>query len=125
MKTRLGFVSNSSSSSFILLVKSSKKCKHCGRSDMNFIKEIEELELHDANGDVNIRANGKKDIIHEIRDNWFTCPETTEMIEKLEQLKLKPSEDLIYLDLSYHSGMHEKITNDEIKNVEIIYKSND
>ena len=40
MKLRLGFVSNSSSSSFILAYKKSEPCVHCGRSDPNIMDLI-------------------------------------------------------------------------------------
>ena len=43
MKIRKQFVSNSSSTSYIIKVKKSEKCPHCGRSDMSFIDYIKNL----------------------------------------------------------------------------------
>ncbi|GAF80422.1 unnamed protein product, partial [marine sediment metagenome] len=41
MKQRNGFVSNSSSSSFIIAIKKQPEaCQHCGRSDLDFIQLI-------------------------------------------------------------------------------------
>jgi|ETNvirnome_2_300_1030623.scaffolds.fasta_scaffold02258_5 hypothetical protein len=41
MKIRNGFVSNSSSSSFVVAIKKNDACPHCGRSDPNILKAIE------------------------------------------------------------------------------------
>ena len=45
MKTRNGFVSNSSSSSFVIAVKRNDRCVHCGRKDPDFIDEVEKRSL--------------------------------------------------------------------------------
>ena len=42
MKIRNGFVSNSSSSSFVVAFKKNDVCPHCGRSDPNILKAIED-----------------------------------------------------------------------------------
>lgn len=43
MKVRNGFVSNSSSSSFIIAIDASNKCPCCGRSDMNILDIVEQV----------------------------------------------------------------------------------
>ena len=54
MKTRTGFVSNSSSSSFILAlrVKPSSYCSHCGRSDSNFLDMVRSRSETDGGNQV-------------------------------------------------------------------------
>ena len=47
MKLRIGFVSNSSSSSYIIAIKKSKPCPHCHRSDINLIDLISESRGYD------------------------------------------------------------------------------
>ena len=49
MKQRNGFVSNSSSSSFVIAIKKSanEPCPHCGRSDPNILGVIENQERQD------------------------------------------------------------------------------
>ena len=42
MKLRNGFVSNSSSSSFVVAIKKDDVCPHCGRGDPSILKAIEE-----------------------------------------------------------------------------------
>jgi len=52
MKTRTGFVSNSSTSSYIIACKPSDICPHCGRSDPDFIGLLTELaQMNDQYSD--------------------------------------------------------------------------
>lgn len=41
MKIRTGFISNSSSTSFIIAINPSQRCEHCGRSDPSIIDLLE------------------------------------------------------------------------------------
>lgn len=43
MKIRQGFVSNSSSAAFIIGIKAGHICPTCGRSDVDFLKKVEEM----------------------------------------------------------------------------------
>ena len=44
MKVRNGFVSNSSSSSFIVHIKKEPKCPHCGRQDLDLTEVISQTK---------------------------------------------------------------------------------
>ena len=89
MKTRIGFVSNSSSSSFILAIGDKEKCPHCGRSDVDIIDMIENSRYDD---DTQIEAVGKDNVLKNIVDNWSdeTCKDLTKKINdfKGDQLYL-------------------------------------
>lgn len=60
MKVRQGFVSNSSSSSFVIAIKqqATQPCQHCGRQDPDFL----EL-LASADDDSYVADEGRKDIL--------------------------------------------------------------
>lgn len=47
MKIRNGFVSNSSSSSFIVHIKKEPKCPHCGREDLDLTEVIPQTREYD------------------------------------------------------------------------------
>ena len=70
MKTRNGFVSNSSSSSFVIATKKKDICSHCGRSDPDFVDLIR--ELHPKNEEF-------------YDDTQVECRDTEEVIESLEK----------------------------------------
>ena len=46
MRIRKGFVSNSSSTSYIIAFKKGDPCPHCGRSDPNFVEMIGRSQWH-------------------------------------------------------------------------------
>ncbi len=48
MKIRNGFVSNSSSTSFIVALNNSVPCPHCGRCDKSIIDMIETAQMHSS-----------------------------------------------------------------------------
>jgi hypothetical protein len=47
MKIRNGFVSNSSSSSFVIAVRVGDACTHCGRYDINILDIMASVRTHD------------------------------------------------------------------------------
>jgi len=61
MKIRNGFVSNSSSSSFIILFRSQTPCEHCG-----IRLDIEELLSHYKHEDTEIELNGSEEFMDDI-----------------------------------------------------------
>jgi hypothetical protein len=64
MKIRNGFVSNSSSSSFLLYITPTKLCKHCGRKDPDILDIIENYGSHETE----IMARGKSEVLKYFRD---------------------------------------------------------
>lgn len=67
MKTRGGFVSNSSSSSFIIAYKVGDKCSYCGRSDIDISDVIRMKEGYDS--DTDIEAEGISEIQDKMRED--------------------------------------------------------
>jgi len=110
MKTRQGFVSNSSSTSFIVALKSdAKPCPHCGRKDPNFLDLVEHL------GNINpddyettkIRQRGVDNIKEKNPDfdsDWYGDEHRSTLIESLEvgRLAEKKGMEVAFIEISYH-----------------------
>jgi len=115
MKIRTGFVSNSSSSSFVIAVdKNINKCPHCGRSDMNILQLIEKASYY--NSDNNVVAEGKDDIIKELA-SWYDDDKSIEKIKKYDDT----DKTLALVEVSYHDD----VLNDLIHNsgnIEILHE---
>jgi hypothetical protein len=106
MKIREKFVSNSSSTSFIIAFKDSQPCSHCGRKDPNIIKLIEATEVYsDSN---RVEAMGIDDVKKFI-DNYFDkeYKGTAEIIKSVDNYKFKKDWGLAAIRISNH--------NDEIR----------
>jgi hypothetical protein len=102
MKIRENFVSNSSSTSFIIAFKDPKPCHHCGRKDPNIIKLIEEAEVYsDSN---RIEAIGIDDVKKFI-DNYFDkeYKGTTEILKSVDNYKSKEDWELAAIRISNHN----------------------
>ena len=67
VKIRQGFISNSSSTSFIVAVIPAGKCEHCGRSDVNIFDQLKDKE--DYNGNTYLQARGYKEVIKILEQN--------------------------------------------------------
>ena len=115
MKTRNGFVSNSSSSIVIIAFTKSKKCPTCGRSDPDF---LDLLERGDYSEDNRVAAIGMQDIIEE-KTEWVVSERKENIRKEMEKL-LKPYNKKKYtlaaIEISYHDGTLKKIFDDMIKN---------
>ena len=114
MKIRSGFVSNSSSSSFIIAVGNPEKCEHCGRSDVDIIDMINNMS--DGYEETEVEAVGKDNILKHIAE-WWSDDTLAKLKQKIQDFK----GDRMYL---ISVSNHNKILLDLIqtnKNINIIY----
>lgn len=136
MKIRSGFVSNSSSSSFIIAVKDTPECPCCHRRDANFIDWVGKVNDPNDYECTKLYARGADDVISWWKDNigydldWEKGGDDS----KLEKRrwddifeKVKQSEKDGWQVGSLSIGYHDELTNDEWNNqkrkntVKVIY----
>jgi hypothetical protein len=125
MKTRHGFVSNSSSSSYIIAIKGVfTPCPTCGRSGGDFLKSIESEENYNDNNKV--CGVGAEHVIWELsNDEWMTSD--PKLIKNVEEYLGNKDWTVARIRLSYHN---EKLKNElnrliDEGNVRIIKNEND
>ena len=114
MKIRNGFVSNSSSSSFIigLLDQEAKRCPTCGHlPNSNLLEQLERAESNNYNTEVrwtNISARIEEE--KSWNSNWnyseFSDDEEAESPSELKQIKkqMQPGEQVIGCDVCNHDS---------------------
>jgi hypothetical protein len=93
MKIRNGFVSNSSSSSFIVALNPKEKCPHCGRSSQNI---LDILESTNGYNDTQLRWTDPTEYIEDLQQEIYS--------NKLDLEKLvnkSDNEDVVY---NYNTG---------------------
>jgi hypothetical protein len=106
VKIRSGFVSNSSSSSFIIAQKMTGYCEHCGRSDPDIISILQH-----SNNDDNYALEDWKDNLYD---------DDKHIIKIAEEYEKKKDYKVYYVSVSYH----DEAINDLIKkskDIEIIH----
>ena len=104
MKIRNGFVSNSSSSSFVVAVKKNEVCPTCHRSDGSFLirfsKDVDDYESS------RVMAEEVEEIVESLKDNYGNDFETVVGPEGLLRSILKSYVEngfnVAYIRISYH-----------------------
>ena len=105
MKTRNGFVSNSSSSSFIIaLKKNNAPCPHCGRKDPDFLDMVENSSIYNED-DNRIDTRETEETLKYIEDNekgWVEAEEYKKIEDGLSKYKNNKEWNIINITLSNH-----------------------
>ena len=120
MKTRNGFISNSSSTSFIVAVKTDiNKCEHCGRSDPSFFDLIEQStdprDVIDGEGLAIVRATlAENDNLSEMEFS----KESKAVYKECQEYQEK-GWTVAVIHLSNYSELHEKLSKN--KNAKVLH----
>lgn len=101
MKTRNSLVSNSSSTSFIVVYKIHDKCKCCGRGSDHLKDKIERLSVHDSDNEV--YADTIEGVKQYINDNWYDSENKTEMLKKIDDVVLTDDMIILYCSVNFHN----------------------
>ena len=113
MKTRFGFVSNSSSSSYVVAVFKKDKCPHCGRTDPNFLDIVEAIGARSSGESecTQLHERGTKEIERYLveglkMDEWRLPEEITEWEDVLVVSKKaeKKGYEVARIEISYHDN---------------------
>ena len=114
MKIRNGFVSNSSSSSFVIAISETNKCEHCGRSDMDILDLVRRSEEYGC--DTCIAAEGKEEVIKHLSE-WY---ESDKYIKKIKDFD-DNDKQIALVEISYHDDVLNNLITSS-KNIEILFK---
>lgn len=117
MKITAGFVSNSSSSSFIIHIVSGEKCKHCGRSDDNFLSMMG--KGYGGDDEDSITAEGKEAILA-VLEEWWPSTYSKDVKALKEDMEACKDGKLYMVSLSNHHSLAESLRDGAFPNVTIL-----
>lgn len=113
MKLRSGFISNSSSSSFIIAIdKDISECPHCHRKDKNILDLVQE-KTSDCGDDTGLKSRGKDEAINFVESQGFDSEECQAIKTKIETAGFLGM-DIGVVEISYHDDL----LNDKIREME-------
>ena len=120
MKIRSGFVSNSSSSSFVIAYKLQDPCEHCGRGDTNIFSAYE--SRHDRySDDTYVRAKGLSDILESLKGWYGIDSDDDDYLAKLSPKDYKDHLEYKKDQLERFMGVSSRISKQVDKGYEIIW----
>jgi hypothetical protein len=117
MKIRNGFVSNSSSSSFIISVHKTNECSHCKRSDSNFLDFIKKIEDPNGCDRTKMYARGAEEVIKWVKHDTgyiYNNPEDNKEFDEVFK-KIIKSEKIGFDVGAFSIGYHDEIANNEFR----------
>jgi hypothetical protein len=123
MKIRHSFVSNSSSSSYIIKINKNTTCKHCGRSDPDI---VEIVRAGDDYGDTRMEYENKEQVLSDIKHNIEMAEKDIAKYSECNPNDVHPSDKVRkittiakdYLEWSCNNLKREKERYDEINSIE-------
>jgi len=133
MKIRNGFISNSSSTSFVVAYKKAESAAGLCR-DLDLHKVMEYASFQSLNDETDVHAWKKKEIIDKFMMTWLDDnyidknerPSIREVLSEIEEID-ESEWNLLMFDLSYHDEVTSKILKimERDGDIKVLFKRND